>query len=120
MSASSVLYRAVQMAESIQRYLDRRRIDLEALFRKLRLGRCAYRSTGWQDVCCDRSGNHYPVDIWFSEQARASIQLHPNILQRIEPRTLLLLERGSTTSVLADLIAEESHSSRGRATLKLR
>ena len=85
---------------------------LEALFRKLK---------AWQDVPIGQLAGkmcavidlatHYPVDIWFSEQARAfDTNFIPNILQWIEPRTLLLLDRGFYDfQFFADLIAQESH-----------
>ncbi len=60
-------------------------------------------------MCDYRS--HYPVDIWFSEQARAfDTNFNSDILQRIKPRTLLLLDRGFYDfQFFADLIANECH-----------
>ena len=85
---------------------------LEALFRKLKaledvpIGQLAGKMCAVIDLA-----THYPVDIWFSEQARAfDTNFIPDILQRIEPRTLLLLDRGFYDfQFFADLIAQESH-----------
>ena len=85
---------------------------LEALFRKLKaledvpIGQLAGKMCAVIDLA-----THYPVDIWFSEQARAfDTNFIPNILQQIEPRTLLLLDRGFYDfQFFADLIAQESH-----------
>lgn len=85
---------------------------LEALFRKLKaledvpIGQLAGKMCAVIDLA-----THYPVDIWFSEQARAfDTNFIPNILQWIEPRTLLLLDRGFYDfQFFADLIAQESH-----------
>lgn len=85
---------------------------LEALFRKLKaledvpIGQLAGKMCAVIDLA-----THYPIDIWFSEQARAfDTNFIPNILQQIEPRTLLLLDRGFYDfQFFADLIAQESH-----------
>ena len=85
---------------------------LEALFRKLKaledvpIGQLAGKMCAVIDLA-----THYPVDIWFSEQARAfDTNFIPDILQRIEPRTLLLLDRGFYDfQFFADLIATGSH-----------
>ena len=85
---------------------------LEALFRKLKaledapVGQLAGKMCAVIDLA-----THYPVDIWFSEQARASdTNFSSNILQRIEPRTLLLLDRGFYDfQFFADLLAKGSH-----------
>ena len=85
---------------------------LEALFRKLKaledvpIGQLAGKMCTVIDLA-----THYPVDIWFSEQARAfDTNFILDILQSIEPRTLLLLDRGFYDfQFFADLIAQESH-----------
>lgn len=85
---------------------------LEALFRKLKaledvpIGQLAGKMCAVIDLA-----THYPIDIWFSEQARAfDTNFSSNILQRLEPRTLLLLDRGFYDfQFFADLIAKESH-----------
>ena len=85
---------------------------LEALFRKLKaledapVGQLAGKMCAVIDLA-----THYPVDIWFSEQACAfDTNFISNILQRIEPRTLLLLDRGFYDfQFFADLIAKGSH-----------
>jgi hypothetical protein len=85
---------------------------LEALFRKLKaledapFGQLAGKMCAIIDLA-----THYPVDIWFSEQARAfDTNFNSDILQRIKPRTLLLLDRGFYDfQFFADLIANECH-----------
>lgn len=85
---------------------------LEALFRKLKaledapVGQLAGKMCAVIDLA-----THYPVDIWFSEQARAfDTNFISNMLQRIEPRTLLLLDRGFYDfQFFADLLAKGSH-----------
>ena len=85
---------------------------LEALFRKLKaledapIGQLAGKMCAVIDLA-----THYPVDIWFSEQARAfDTNFISNILQRIESRTLLLLDRGFYDfQFFADLLAKGSH-----------
>jgi hypothetical protein len=85
---------------------------LEALFRKLKAledapgGQLAGKMCAVIDLA-----THYPVDIWFSEQARAfDTNFISNMLQRIEPRTLLLLDRGFYDfQFFADLLAKGSH-----------
>jgi hypothetical protein len=85
---------------------------LEALFRKLKaledapVGQLAGKMCAVIDLA-----THYPVDIWFSEQARAfDTNFIPDILQRIESRTLLLLDRGFYDfQFFAALIAKECH-----------
>ena len=85
---------------------------LEALFRKLKaledapFGQLAGKMCAIIDLA-----THYPVDIWFSEQARAfDTNFNSDILQRIKPGTLLLLDRGFYDfQFFADLIANECH-----------
>jgi len=85
---------------------------LEALFRKLKaledapIGQLAGKMCAVIDLA-----THYPVDIWFSEQARAfDTNFTSNILKLIKPRTLLLLDRGFYDfRFFADLIAKECH-----------
>ncbi len=85
---------------------------MEALFRKLKaledvpIGQLAGKMCAVIDLA-----THYPVDIWFSKQACAfDTNFIPNILQWIEPRTLLLLDRGFYDfQFFGDLIAQESH-----------
>lgn len=84
---------------------------LEALFRKLEAlkeapnGQLAGKMCAMIDLV-----THYPVEIWFSEQARAfDTNFIPDILQRIAPGTLLLLDRGFYDfQFFADLIAQGS------------
>lgn len=85
---------------------------LEALFRKLKaledvpIGQLAGKMCAVIDLA-----THYPVDIWFNEQARAfDTNFIPDILQQIKARTLLLLDRGFYDfQFFADLIAKECH-----------
>jgi len=85
---------------------------LEALFRKLKaledapIGQLAGKMCAVIDLA-----THYPVDIWFSEQAQAfDTNFTSNILKLIKSRTLLLLDRGFYDfQFFADLIAKECH-----------
>jgi hypothetical protein len=85
---------------------------LEALFRKLKaledvpIGELAGKMCAVIDLA-----THYPVDIWFSEQARAfDTNFIPNILQWIDPRTLLL-RRSDRQGKPFHHAAQEQHQS---------
>ena len=85
---------------------------LEALFRKLEAlqeaeaGQLAGKMCAVIDLV-----TQYPVEVWFNEQPRTfDTNFIPQILQRIEANTLLLLDRGFYDfRFFADLIAQDSH-----------
>jgi len=85
---------------------------LEALFRKLDAlqeavpGQLAGKMCAMIDLV-----TQYPVEVWFNEHPHAfDTNFIPQILQRIEANTLLLLDRGFYDfRFFADLIAQGSH-----------